>query len=90
VLLRSLTDEVNPAVVLCSFAAAWVTGFLAVPIPAGVGVREAVLVGLLPEVGTAPLLAASLALRLLTIGTELLALLGNKLARGRRPSLRAD
>jgi uncharacterized membrane protein YbhN (UPF0104 family) len=58
----------------------WAVGFLAVPIPAGVGVREAVLIGLLPGVGTAQLLAASLALRLLTIGTELVATLGNKVA----------
>ncbi len=83
VLLGSLHTGANPGTVFCAFAVSWVIGFLAVPIPAGVGVREAVLVGLLPGVGTAPLLAASLALRLLTIGTELLAVLGNRLATGR-------
>jgi hypothetical protein len=80
VLLRSLDGDANPLVVFCAFAISWVLGFLAVPIPAGIGIREAVLVGLLPEVGTAPVLAASLALRLLTISTELLALLGCRVA----------
>jgi hypothetical protein len=42
-------------------------------------VREAVLVAAIPGVPTAPLLAASLALRLLTIATEVLALVGNRL-----------
>jgi uncharacterized membrane protein YbhN (UPF0104 family) len=79
VLLSSLVSGVNPFRVFCAFAVSWVIGFLAIPIPAGVGVREALLVGLVPGVGTAPLLAASLALRLLSIGAELLALAGNKL-----------
>jgi uncharacterized membrane protein YbhN (UPF0104 family) len=80
VLLASLSDEPRPALVFCAFAASWTVGFLAVPIPAGIGVREALLVALIPDAGTAPLLAASLALRLLTIGTELLALAGNRIA----------
>jgi hypothetical protein len=46
-------------------------------------VREAVLVLLLPGIGTGPLLAVSLALRLLAIGTEVMALGVNK-AIGRR------
>jgi uncharacterized membrane protein YbhN (UPF0104 family) len=79
VLLRSVTTDLAPVAIFCAFALSWVIGFLAIPIPAGVGVREAVLVALLPGVGTAPVLAASLALRLLTIGTELLAIVGNKL-----------
>jgi glycosyltransferase 2 family protein len=70
---------VNPFVVFSAFAAGWVIGFVVVPIPAGVGIREAVLVALLPGVGTAPLLAASLALRLLSIGTKLLSIAGNRL-----------
>jgi hypothetical protein len=79
VLVLSLTDDVNGAAVFCAFAMGWAIGFLAVPIPAGVGVREAVLVAAIPGVPTAPLLAASLALRLLTIATEVLALVGNRL-----------
>ncbi len=84
-LVRSLTSHVNPLLVFSAFAFSWVVGFLVVPVPAGVGVREAVLVFLLPGVGTAPLLAASLALRLLSIGAELSAFLGNKIATRRRP-----
>jgi uncharacterized membrane protein YbhN (UPF0104 family) len=80
VLLGSLHTGANPGTVFCAFAFSWAIGFIAIPIPAGVGVREAVLIGLLPGVGTAQLLAASLALRLLTIGTEMLATLGNKVA----------
>ena len=80
ILLGSLHTGANPGTVFCAFALSWAIGFIAIPIPAGVGVREAVLLGLLPGVGTAQLLAASLALRLLTIGTELLATFGNKVA----------
>jgi glycosyltransferase 2 family protein len=80
ILLGSLHTGANPGTVFCAFAISWAVGFVALPIPAGVGVREAVLIGLLPGVGTAQLLAASLALRLLTIGTELLATIGNKVA----------
>jgi uncharacterized membrane protein YbhN (UPF0104 family) len=83
VLLGSVTNGENPARVFCAFALAWVIGFLVVPIPAGLGIREALLVAFLPGVGAAPLLAASLALRLLGIGTELLALFGNRLAQRR-------
>jgi glycosyltransferase 2 family protein len=87
VLLRSVTTDVNPFFACCAFAASWVIGFLAVPIPAGIGIREAVLVGLLPGVSTAQVLAASLTLRLLTIGTELLATLGNRVTQRRMASL---
>jgi uncharacterized membrane protein YbhN (UPF0104 family) len=80
VLVASLSDAAPPGLVFCAFAASWVIGFLAVPLPAGIGVREAVLVALVPGVGTAPLLAASLALRLISIGAELLAIGGNHLA----------
>ncbi|HKA84491.1 MAG TPA: lysylphosphatidylglycerol synthase domain-containing protein [Acidimicrobiales bacterium] len=87
VLLGSLHTGANLGTVFSAFAFSWAIGFLAIPIPAGVGVREAVLVALLPGVGTAPLLAVSLALRLLTIGTELLAVMCNRyMARGYRLS----
>jgi len=78
ILLHSLTTAMNPFVVFSAFALSWVIGFVVVPIPAGVGVREAVIVALLPGVGAAPLLAASLALRLLSIATELLSILANR------------
>jgi uncharacterized membrane protein YbhN (UPF0104 family) len=85
-MLVSLTDEQSPFVVFSAFAVSWVAGFLAVPIPAGVGVREVVLLALLPGVGAGPVFAASLALRLMGIGAELLALLSNKIALRRAPS----
>lgn len=85
VLLHALDAEPNPAVVLCVSAASWTIGFLALPLPAGIGVREAVLVAALPGVGAAPLLAASLAHRLLAIGAELIAAFASKLL-GRRRS----
>ena len=78
ILLRSVASGTNPLFVFCAFALSWVIGFLAVPIPAGVGVREALLVALIPGVGAAPLLAASLALRLLSIAAELLAFAFNR------------
>jgi hypothetical protein len=84
ILLGSVTSGPNPFVVFCAFAVSWVIGFLAVPIPAGVGVREAVLVALVPGVGSAPLLAASLALRLLSIAAETLAFFVNKLVNRRQ------
>jgi uncharacterized membrane protein YbhN (UPF0104 family) len=80
VLVWSLSDAAPPGLVFCAFAASWVIGFLAVPLPAGIGIREAVLVALVPGVGTAPLLATSLALRLISIGAELLAIGGNHVA----------
>jgi uncharacterized membrane protein YbhN (UPF0104 family) len=78
VLLRSLTTEVNPAIVFCAFALSWTLGFLILPLPAGIGVREAVLVAALP-VGAGPLLAASLAQRLLAMGADVTAAFGSKI-----------
>ena len=90
ILLDSLDGSVNPFFVFCAFAVSWLIGFLVVPIPAGVGVREAVLLFLLPGVGAAPVLAASLALRLLSIGAELLAVALNKLVDPAPPAAPAD
>jgi uncharacterized membrane protein YbhN (UPF0104 family) len=56
-----------------AFVAAWLVGFLAIPVPAGIGVREAVLVGCLRTTWpVAPIVAASLAQRLTGIIAELL------------------
>lgn len=55
------------------FAFAWVVGFLAVPVPAGLGVREFVLVaGLSADYGTAPVLAASVLVRVVAMAVEAL------------------
>ena len=80
VLLRSLTDGASPTIVFFAFALSWTLGFLVVPLPAGIGVREVILIAAIPEVGAGPVLAASLAHRLLGIGAELVAVLGSNLA----------
>lgn len=56
------------------FAAAWVVGFLVVFVPAGIGVREAVLVGVLVSAGmdTPSALAVSLVSRFVIIVAEVL------------------
>jgi glycosyltransferase 2 family protein len=79
VLLRSEQSNLAPLALLSAYAISWMVGFLCVPVPAGVGVREAVLLTLVPGVGAGPLLAASLALRLLAIGTEILAIVASRI-----------
>jgi uncharacterized membrane protein YbhN (UPF0104 family) len=81
VLLRAVTPDITLLPALVGYVAAWLVGFLALPIPSGVGVREAVLVALIPGVTVAPLLAASLAQRLVAIAAEVARALGNKLHR---------
>lgn len=71
VLLRDLDDVAVPAVIATA-AAAWTAGYLVVVLPGGFGVREAVIVAALPGVGSGPLLAVSLAHRLLGLGAEAL------------------
>lgn len=65
------------------FAVAWVCGFLVVVAPAGVGIREAVLVAVLgPAIGAAGALAAGVASRfLIVVGEVLLAVLALALDR---------
>jgi glycosyltransferase 2 family protein len=55
-----------------AFALAWVIGFLVLPIPSGLGIREAVLYATLPGVPAAAVLASSLAHRVATFGAEVL------------------
>jgi glycosyltransferase 2 family protein len=51
------------------FALAWLAGFLAVPVPAGLGVREAVMMAFLPASAGA-IVAVSLCHRILTMAAE--------------------
>lgn len=53
-----------------AFSLAWAAGFLALPFPAGIGVREAVLAFLMPGHGLAEIVAASFAHRLVIIVAE--------------------
>ncbi len=65
--------SVEPWRILGLFPFAWMAGIVAVGAPAGVGVREAVLtLGLEPILGAAPAAVIALALRLVTLGGDLL------------------
>ena len=85
VLLGSLT-EIDVVPTMSAYALSWVVGFLVVPVPAGIGIREAGLIAAVPAISAAPLLAASLAHRLVSIGAEVAAVVGNGLHRRHRSS----
>jgi hypothetical protein len=71
VMLASFGHLDNPWLVWSGYAVAWTIGFIAVPIPSGLGIREAVLAFILH--GTFPasvLVAASVYQRLVTVVTE--------------------
>jgi glycosyltransferase 2 family protein len=78
VLLTGQDTDANPVTVASAFALSWVVGFLVVPLPSGIGVREAVLVAVVPGASAAALLAASLALRFLVLASEVVATVGNQ------------
>ncbi len=89
VLLAGLAPHTTPAPYAPAFVAAWLVGFLAVPVPAGVGIREAVLVGLLSHhVAVATILVASLAQRSAAIIADVGALAAVSVAAPRRGSAR--
>jgi hypothetical protein len=71
VMLASFGHLDSPWLVWAGYAVAWTIGFIAVPIPSGLGIREAVLAFILR--GTFPasvLVAASVYQRLVTVATE--------------------
>ena len=70
-LIGGVTSVDQPLFVVASFAAAWTIGFLAVPIPSGLGVREAVLVALLHDsFPSSIIVATSVYQRLVTLAAE--------------------
>lgn len=71
VMVNSLQPVVSVWQTAVAFAMAWAIGFVLIPFPAGLGVREAALVALVGG-STAVIVAASLALRLIAIGGDLL------------------
>jgi len=76
VILRSLDGDAPVALALAAFPLAFALGTLAVPVPSGLAVREAVLLGVLGSYVEGELvIAASVWLRLVTIVVEL-ALIG--------------
>ena len=71
VMLASFGSVDNPWLVVAAFAAAWTIGFAAVPIPAGFGIREAVLVGILHGMfPSSVIVAASVFLRIAQLVAE--------------------
>jgi glycosyltransferase 2 family protein len=84
VLLGDLDTGVDPVTVISAFALSWVVGFLVFPLPSGIGVREAVLVAVVPGVASAALLGAALAQRFLVLASEATATVGNQAITRRR------
>lgn len=76
-LLRSLGSPDSAALTISAFSLAWATGFLLIPFPAGVGVREAVLMFVLAAT-TPVVIAASVVHRLLTILTEVILIISTR------------
>ena len=63
VLVRDLAG-VRPVWAGAAFCAGWAAGYLALPVPSGLGVREGVIVAVLPGLPAGSLIAASVAHRL--------------------------
>lgn len=63
VILGGLLGTVNLSTVAAAFVLSWAVGYAAVPVPAGIGIREVILVGLLPAVSQAIVIIASLVFR---------------------------
>ena len=61
---------VKPASLLAAYAFAWTVGYLALPIPTGLGIREATLAVLLPVVGVGTVVAISAIHRLVAMVAE--------------------
>ena len=83
-ILHSINGDLDVAVAFSAFAAAWVVGFLVVPVPSGLGVREAILVVAVPGLRPGEILAASLAHRIATVVAEVVVTSGNAVDRRRR------
>jgi hypothetical protein len=79
-LLASLPGGAPIAESTSAFAFAWLVGFLAVPFPSGIGVREAVLLLTIGfQVPRSHVIAASVSQRLLLIGADLVAIVFSRL-----------
>jgi glycosyltransferase 2 family protein len=87
-LYASIAPSTDVLLTIGAFGVAWLVGFLAVPLPAGFGVREAVLVALLggSEV-VGPVVAAAVYHRLINIGLEFAAIVATRAFRSRSVSV---
>ena len=70
-LMSSVGTERSVAFLVAAFAVAWTVGFLALPFPSGVGIREAVLIAAASSGAAAPVVSAAVAHRLVTMAAEL-------------------
>jgi glycosyltransferase 2 family protein len=70
VLLDGLQPGSVTVAVIPAFGLAWAVGFLALPVPSGIGVREAVLILLLPGVAVPAIIAGAIYHRLATMAAE--------------------
>lgn len=85
------SEEASPLTAAAAFAVAWNLGFLAVPFPAGIGIREAVLIGVLASTSSpAPVIAASVLHRLVTMTAEVMMILASRLRRRGGPPRQSD
>jgi uncharacterized membrane protein YbhN (UPF0104 family) len=64
-IVRALDVEASWAAVVLATATSWLVGFLAVPIPGGIGIREAVFLAALPSLELGPASAAAVVARVL-------------------------
>lgn len=81
VLAIDLDPSLSYLTVASAYVSGWLVGFLLVPLPAGLGAREAVMLALLPTGATGLVLAASVAQRLVVAASEVLLVVGNRLSR---------
>jgi hypothetical protein len=87
VLLISLPGGAPIMTSTSAFALAWLIGFLAVPFPSGIGVREAVLLLTIGfEVPRSHVIAASVGQRLVLIAADVLAIVSSRIRLRARPS----
>jgi uncharacterized membrane protein YbhN (UPF0104 family) len=92
VLIGDLAD-VRPVWAAAAFCAAWAAGYVVLPLPSGLGIREAAIIAVLPGLPTGSLLAASVAHRLTGFLAEVLLAGGTQLRGGlrrRRAAVRTD
>jgi hypothetical protein len=72
ILVSAIGDRSDFFVAVPGFALSWTIGFLAIPFPSGIGIREAVLIGTLGTVtGTTTIVAASVFKRLAMMAGEI-------------------
>lgn len=86
VLLESFHTRVSAAEATTAFALAWTAGFVAIPFPSGLGIREAVLIGALATGLGSPIVSAAVAQRIVLMVGELVVVLSTNVRKPARVS----